>query len=176
MKNKQGSTRRLTLAAVVSALGVVTLTLGAFVQVLDISMAVIASLFVVFGVIELRGPYPYLIYAVTALLSILLLPNKTPALIYLLFAGYYPILKAVFEGKCKKIVAWVLKFAVFNVVLWGVVALALAMFMSEIPAEWLQYWWALFLLEPVFLLYDIALTRLISVYILHWRPRLRFLN
>lgn len=166
----------MTLAAIVSALGVVALTLGAFVQVLDISMAVIASVFVIFAVIELRGPYPYLVYAVTSVLSILLLPNKSPALIYLLFAGYYPILKAIFEGKLRPVFAWILKFVVFNIALGAAVGLALWLFASEISPQLMQYWWLIFLLEPIFLVYDIALTRLISIYMLRLRSRLRFLE
>lgn len=164
------------MAAVVSALSVVTLLIGSLVQVLDISMAVIASLFVVFGVIELRGPYPYLIWGVTSLLSLLLLPVKSAALIYFLFAGYYPIVKALLEGHLPRLLAWVLKLVVFNLVLGLVVLLAVKVVFAEIPPEWVKYWWLLFALEPVFVLYDIALTRLITTYILRWRERLRFLK
>ena len=166
----------MAIAAVASALGVVTLMLGSLVQVLDISMAVIASLFVVFGVIELRGHYPYLIYAVTAILALLLLPVKSAALIYLLFAGYYPIVKALLEGHLPPYLAWILKFVVFNAALGLALLASLKLFVAEIPAEWVRYWWLIFLLEPVFLLYDIALTRLITVYVLRWRSRLRFLK
>ena len=43
-------------------------------------MAAIASLLVVFGVIEIGGKYPMLIYTVTSVLAILLLPVKTASL------------------------------------------------------------------------------------------------
>ena len=173
---RRKATRRLTIAAVASALGVIILLLGALVQVLDISMAVIASLLVVFGVIELRGPYPYLIWGVTSLLALLLLPVKSAALIYFLFAGYYPIVKAALEGHLPRVLAWILKLVVFNLVLGLVVLLAVKVVFVEIPPEWVKYWWLLFALEPVFVLYDIALTRLITTYILRWRERLRFLK
>ncbi len=166
----------MVMAAVVSALGVVTLLIGSLVQVLDISMAVIASLFVVFGVIELRGPYPYLIWGVTSLLALLLLPQKSAALLYFLFAGYYPIVKAALEGHLPRVLAWVSKFLVFNLVLGLVLLLAFKVVLVEIPPEWVKYWWLVFALEPVFLLYDIALTRLITAYIVRWRGRLRFLK
>jgi hypothetical protein len=166
----------MVLAAVLSALGVVILLIGSLVQVLDISMAVIASLLVVFAVIELRGPYPYLVYAVTSAVSLLVLPVKSAALIYLLFAGYYPIIKAALEGHLTRTLAWIIKLVVFNLVLGVTVLLAVLLVFSEIPPEWVKYWWLLLALEPVFLLYDVALTRLITVYVLRLRQRLRFLK
>ena len=67
------------------------LYLGSMVEVLDISMAVIASLICVFAVIEYGKGYPWLIFSVTAILSLLLLPNKFPAVVYGCFMGFYPI-------------------------------------------------------------------------------------
>ena len=160
------------MAAVASALGVILLTLGSFVEVLDISMAAIASLLVVFGVIELGGKYPYLIYAVTALLAMLLLPIKTPALIYLLFAGYYPIVKSVLERRLPRPVAWAVKFVTFNIGLFLLLFVAVKVFLGAVPEIWWRYWWLLLLLQPIFLLYDIALTRLITAYLTRWRHRL----
>ena len=96
---KHNSTRKLTTCALLAALGVVLLYLGSLVEVLDVSMAVIVSLFCIFAVIEYGGSAPWLIYAVTGVLSLILLPIKTPALLYLLFFGYYPILKEKLEKR-----------------------------------------------------------------------------
>ena len=74
MERKIKGTRALALSAVFSALGVVLLALGSLLQVLDLTMAVLASFLVILAVIELRGRYPYLIYAVTAVLGLLLCP------------------------------------------------------------------------------------------------------
>ena len=164
------------MAAVASALGVILLSIGALLQVLDLSMAALASLTVVFGVIELRGKYPYLIYAVTAVLSMLLVPVKTAPLVYLLFAGYYPILKALLERYLPRAASLLAKVLIFNLALFLAAFLSVKLFMTELPAEWLARWWLLFLLTPVFLLYDLALTRLITAYLFKWRARLRFLR
>lgn len=170
-REEKKTTRRLTVSALLAALGVVLLLLGSFVQVLDLSMAAIASLLVVFAVIEIGGKYPMLIYAVTSVLSLLLLPVKTAALIYFVFAGYYPILKAVLEGRLTKPLAWLLKV----VILCAAVALGLlgAGKLLLMDLSWIfANWWFLLCLLPVFVLYDIALTRLISAYLGKWRARL----
>lgn len=166
------TTRRLAVSAVLAALGVVLLLLGSLVQVLDLSMAAIASLLVVFAVIEIGGKYPMLIYAVTSVLSLLLLPVKTAALIYFVFAGYYPILKAALEGRLTKPVAWTFKAVIFcAAVAIGLLA-AGKLFLMDL--SWLfANWWFLLCLLPVFVLYDVALTRLISAYLNKWRARLR---
>lgn len=176
MRTQRNSTRRLTAAALLAALGVVLLGVGALIEVLDLSMAALASLLTVFAVIELGGAYPYLVYGVTALLSLLLLPAKTPALIYALFAGYYPILKAVFEKHLPRGVSLLAKVLVFNA------GLALAVFLAFrffAPGADSVFGWKYLLLligTPVFLLYDFALTRLITFYLVRLRDRFRFLH
>ena len=166
----------LTVAATLAALGVIFLTLGAFVEVLDLSMAAIASLTVVFAVIELKGKYPLLVYLVTSVLALLLLPSKTPALFYACFAGYYPILKAMFEGHFSRPVTWLLKLLSFCA------ATALIVFVGVkllFPAGLVWQAWYIALLVPlglVFVLYDVALTRLITFYMVRLRGRFGFLH
>ena len=177
MRDKRKSnTRRLTFAAILSALGVVLLGLGSFVEVLDLSAAVLASVFVAYAMIELRGPYPYLIYGVTALLSLLLWQTRTAALAYLLFAGYYPIIKYHLESRLGKVLSFVLKVVVFLVggtataLLWG------GLLMPGALQQLAAFWWWLLLLPVVFVLYDLALTRLITLYLLRLRRRFPFLR
>lgn len=172
MERRRKTTRRVAVAALLAALGTVLLTVGAFFEVLDLTAAALASLTVVFAVIELRGPYPYLVYGVTALLSLLLLPVKTPALVYALFAGYYPVVKAVFEKHFPRPVAWLFKIVLFNAALALAVFLLVRFFMAPGTVQRWHYW-LLLIGTPVFVLYDVALTRLITTYLFRWRKRFR---
>lgn len=174
MEKKIKGTRALVVAAVLAALGVICLALGSLVQVLDLSMAVIASLFVVFAVIELGDKYAWLVYAVTAILSVLLIPAKTAPLVYLCFAGFYPIIKAKLEGRMARVLSWILKIVLFNAMLALAVFLLLKVFLISVPSP--HYYWFLLLLTPVFLLYDVALTRLVTFYLFKIRDRFRFLH
>ena len=175
MERNLKGTRALTVSAILCALGVILLALGSLVQVLDITMAALASFLVIFAVIEIGGKYPVLIYAVTALLSVLLVPYKTAPLLYLCFAGYYPLLKAVLEGRLPRVWAWVLKVLLFNAALALTLVLAIKLFAEfAVPAVW--YYYLLPLCSVVFVIYDIALTRVITMYLLRWRHRFRFLH
>lgn len=153
-----------------AALGVVLLWLGSIVEVVDISMAVVASLFCVFAVIEYGKSAPWLVFAVTAILSLILLPQKTPAAMYALFFGYYPILKEKLE-RLPRALSWVLKEVVFNVAL--VLMLVLSRFLlfgNEAQTLWFYIAFTV-LAEVAFPIYDIALTRLISLYLYRLRKR-----
>ena len=169
------STKKLTMCAMLGALGVVMLYLGALIEVIDISMAVIASLLCVIAVIEYGGSAPWMIYGVTAILSVLLLPNKTPALFYALFFGFYPILKEKYEKKAR-VIAWILKFITFNISLaiMGVAAVYLVLGTNSALLNPIYIGIVVVLAEVVFVLYDIALTRLISFYIISLRRRFKF--
>ena len=154
-----------------SALGVVFLYLGALIEVLDLSLAAFAPLLVVFVVIELGGYWPWLLYLVTGLLALLLLPQKFGAVVYLLFTGYFPMLKRWAESRFPRVVSCLIKLAVFNLSLlaaWGLTRL----FLIEVSLD-TSLWLAVLFLEVTYLLYDFALTRLISLYVFRLRKKLK---
>ncbi|MBQ7383790.1 MAG: hypothetical protein IJV72_03255 [Clostridia bacterium] len=173
LNERSEKTRKLTICAMMSALGVVTLYLGSLIEVLDISMAVIASLFVIFTVIEYGGAAPWAVYAVTGVLSTVLLPNKFPAAMYLLFFGFYPILKEKIERLSSRVWQWVIKEAVFNLAL--VILMFVARWLLFIEADIITVIWAVFFLlaNGTFVIFDIALTRLISLYVFKLRRKFR---
>ncbi|MBE6596612.1 MAG: hypothetical protein E7641_02980 [Ruminococcaceae bacterium] len=166
-------TRRVAISAMMSALGVLVLYLGSVIEVLDISMAVIASLFVIFTVIEYGGAYPWAVYIVTGILSAVLLPQKLPAAMYILFFGFYPIIKEKLEKLKKRPLCWVLKMIVFNICLF--ILIFLANKLIYIDAEKYLVFEAIFVLLAnfTFVIYDIALTRLISLYIFRLRKKFK---
>ena len=163
-------TRVLSLCSIFSALGVIILYMGALVEVLDLSMAVLASLLVIIAVIEIGGIYPWLVYAVTSVLSLLLLPNKFGAVVYFAFAGFYPILKEKIE-RVKGLVCLISKFAIFNLCLLAMFGAAKAL---SLPLTFeFSIWVMAVSLNILFAFYDFALTRLITAYICVWRKKLK---
>ncbi len=169
---RREQTKRLTTAAMLSALGVVLLLLGSLVEVVDISMAVIASLLCVFAVIEYGNSTPWLVFFVTGVLSLILLPTKTPAVMYCVFFGYYPIVKEKLE-RLPKGVSWLLKEVIFNVALAVLLILSRLLLLASDMNPMLFYVAFVVMAEIAFPLYDVALTRLISLYIYKLRKRFR---
>lgn len=175
-RNTSKNTKRLTVCAMLAALGVVILYLGSLVEVLDLSMAVLASLCCIIAVIEYGKSAPWAVYGVTAILSLILLPAKTPAAFYTVFFGFYPILKEKLE-RLKRPLQWLLKEVIFNVAL---VIMGFAVYFLSTTGDNLLLENPLIIAATVvmaelaFVLYDIALTRLISFYIIKLRSRLKF--
>lgn len=155
-----------------SALGVILLYVGSVIQVADLSMAVLASLLCVFAVIEYGKTAPWLVFGVTSVLSLVLLPQKTPAVVYTLFFGFYPILKERFE-KFDRIRCIVFKELVFNAALIVILLAMKLLFLEFTDIPFMLYLIAIVLCEAVFLVYDFALTRLISLYVYKLRKRFR---
>ena len=174
MSERRLKTKYITVSAMLCALGVILLGLGSVIEVLDLSTAVLASLLGVYAVIEMGKGYPWMIWLVTSILAILLLPLKTPALFYALFAGYYPILKEKLE-KLPRVLSIVLKLAVFHLSL-GLIYLLLKLFLPTMLETYGLQWlpWILYgMLLVCFVLYDIALTRLITFYLLRLRKHFK---
>jgi predicted membrane protein len=170
-ENARIRTRKLAVAAMLCALGVVLLYVGSVIEVLDLTMVGISSVLVFFAVLEMGNPFPFLIYFVTAILSMLLLPSKFAAVFYLLFGGIYPILKAKLE-RLPMLLSWVLKFVYFNAVMTLVIAASLYLFGVDDPDVGFNLFFY-GLGNVTFFLYDVATTKLITLYLYRLRKRLR---
>ena len=169
---KKNNTKRLTVCAMMAAVGVVILYLGSVVEVLDISVAVAASLIATVIVIEYGAPSAFSVFGVTAILSLLLIPQKFPAVMYAFFFGYYPIIKQKIERMQNRIFQWVLKLIVFAAATAVMVAFV-ALFTPDAPVGIMTVLFAALAFVTLFV-YDIALTKVISFYV--WRLRNRVKN
>lgn len=162
--------KKLAAAAILSALGVVILLLGSIITVLDLTMVAVASFLIILAVIEIGGAFPYLIWLVTGVLSLLLLPDKFGALIYLFFGGVYPIFKAKIE-RLHIALAWVVKLGFFNLLL--TLMIVFANYIFYIPDTGMAFNITLFAVcNLAFICYDIASTQIITLYLYKLRKRL----
>ncbi|MGM9626335.1 MAG: hypothetical protein ACI3XM_11590 [Eubacteriales bacterium] len=166
--------KKIALCAILSAFSVLALFAGAVIDVLSMTMTAIASLFVVIVMIEVGNPYPYLVWGVTSALSMILLPNKLPAILYLLFGGIYPILKAQFE-RLHPVISWILKLSVINTALLLIVtATKYIFYLNDSSIDFTVPF--LVLGNAALVLYDIALTKIILLYIVKIRHHMGLKN
>lgn len=181
----------LTASALLSALGVALLFLGSIIQTLDLSMAAMASFFCLFAVLEFRGVYPWLVFAVTGILAVVLMPYSMGGWFYLLFFGFYPIFKNFVE-RFKKPISWTLKLLLFNVALFLGTAVAFYLLVGDTTDKNLidafSFIFGVEELGPIvtagvyllanvtFVVYDIALSKLIILYYFKIRKKFKFLK
>ncbi len=169
-------TKLLSILALSASLGVVCLYLGALMDVLDMSAAILASVLVLFCTLEFGFRSGGAVYLVISVLALLVLPNKSPALLFIGLFGYIPITKFFFERKLGKL-AWIPKILVFDL-LFGLIVIfgaELMGFTTEnafgIPA--FAIYIAYFVLANViYVLCDILFARLSRVYFYRFREKI----
>lgn len=136
----------------------------------------VSGLFIMIAVIEINRKWALLSYFASAL-PVLLLAEPESKLIYLCFFGYYPILKALLDGIGKPVLEWLLKIAVFNTAVIAVYACFAGAFgVSADDFGTLGKYGIPILLafgNIVFVLYDIAVSRAASAYMIMLHPKLK---
>ena len=174
MKKKQSKRSRalrcLTLSAMLTALSVVVLYLGALLDVLSLSATALSSLFILFAVRELPLPYRLAVYFGTSLLALILLPTPESAVLYASLGGLYPLLKHPLE-RMRRPLPLILKLLYCNLLIAG--SEIFCIFLLGMPPSSWYILLPLFLIgNPAFLLYDRMLDRLSVYYEARLRPRL----
>ena len=150
-------TKSLTVSALCAALDFVFLALSLVLPAQRLALLCLSSVGVVASLCSCGSRWALGCYGVTALLSVLLLPDKSMSLAYALFCGYYPVLKLNIEGIVSAVVRVALKLFYFNLALWGFYYLA------NIPMA-LPLWIPFLAANAAFWLYDFALGKLILLY------------
>lgn len=171
-RRKTSFDKKIVVAGVLAALSVIILYLGCAIEVLDLTMSAIVSLLVVVIVIEMGYKYAWLTYIATSILSIILLPQKSPAIFYACFMGFYPIIKSYLERINSALARWIIKLVVGNAAL-ALMFILMSLFLpDEFEGGWLML--VTYLLGIIaFLMYDVALSKLITLYFVRIRDRIK---
>ncbi len=175
-------TSKTAIGAMVTALSVVILiptALEAFVYALP----AFAGMLTMLCVVELGKNWACAVYASTALVSLIIVPNKEACILYVAFFGYYPVVKSILESKLPKFLEYICKFAIFNtssVLAYLVLVNVMGLPFNEMMGIEQDVWWSkyaigdfLFLGNLVFLVFDICLTRIVSVYLVVWQKKFK---
>ena len=160
---------KIALGGLLTALGVVLMFLTGLIPIGTYALPAIAGVLLIVAVIEIGAKWAWMIYAAVAVLSLLFAADKEAALLFVLFFGYYPVLKSFLERISNKVLSWISKFAVFNVAV--VACFFLAVNFLQLPEDSFTVfgiylpWVFLILGNAVFLIYDIALSVFVATYV-----------
>ena len=161
---------KVSLGGVIGALSLCLMLLTSVIPFTTYAFPAFAGMLLVCVVIELGYSWAFLVYAVVSALSILMLTDKEAALYYVVFLGFYPVIKAVIERFKSRLLQFILKYAVFNVCM--IIAFYLSVFVFMIPKESFNLfgvylpWVFLIIGNFAFIVYDICITRVVTVYLL----------
>lgn len=171
---------KIALCGVIAALSAVIMFLTGVIPIATVALPALAGLLLVPVVAELGLSWGFGVFAVCAVISFLIAPDREAALIYTLFFGYYPVLFGAL-GKIKsRAVRVAIKLLLFNAA--AVAEAALTVYVLGIPWEnvgILGDFTAVVLLalaNVVFVLYERALRGVIALYFAKYHARVRRLT
>ena len=163
MKN----TKKITFCAIMSALAAVVMLVSYF-PYFTYAVPAVAGLCIMVVVIEIGCKWAFLSYFSSAFLAFLFAETESK-LIYIALFGFYPILKCLIEKIGKPFAEWIIKFLLFNtcVVTMYFVFSELLMLSFEDMGSLAEYGAIILLIlgNIVFVIYDIAVSKLACVYL-----------
>lgn len=170
--------RKVALGGMFAALATVLMLLGGILPFATFAAPALAGILIVPAAIELGMRMGWLLYAAIGLLSFFAVPDKEMGLVFIFFLGFYPLVKASIERIRRKVLQWVLKLLLFNVCITGMYSLILFVFpigavVAEFENAGVAFSALLLLLGNVtFVIYDMAIAKIIGLYCAKYRKKL----
>jgi len=167
----------VAFCSLMAALGVVLMMAGGLIPVLTYCSPLLAGVLLIPVMRECGVKWAWMVWAVTAALSMILSADKEAAFFYL-FLGYYPILKRGFDRIRPKPLALLFKLLYFALALALMYGLIWYVFRLDIGLEELEELGKIaglaffLLLVTAMLIYDAAIGNLAVLYEYRLRPRL----
>lgn len=165
MRKPDSLAGNVALAALLTAVSLIVLYGACLAPSGKLGVTAAAGLLPTAGVISGGLKVGLLCYGGTAVLALLLLPDKGIALLFGLFFGLYPLLKAVIERLRRLAVELILKLAVFNVAFALFWMAFRSVFFSVLALPEVSLWLICLAGNIVFLAYDFGMSKLIAFYI-----------
>ena len=167
-------TKKLTLSAMMVALGTAFMVVGAMIETLDLTVCALASMLVVFIYLELGSYYPWLVWICTSIATALFFPGSIIWAEYLLVFGIYPLVKSYIERLPRW--SWIIvKLVYINLVIGAIfciceLLLGIPFFGEEGTVMKVVVY---VLMNVAFIAYDLFITVVVRFYFDKLRPRFK---
>ena len=157
--------RRFTISSLYLAIIVILIVAAAVVPGFDLTCLAVASAAGAFTIIEGGSRYAAIQYAAASILGFLLVPDKSAAILYVIFFGIYPLIKHFAEKIKRSWIRWVIKcgFCLCMVILSLAVFSEVVLGDLQLP-QWFPFWGLVPAALVMFLIFDYALTIAIKLY------------
>ncbi|MBQ3416655.1 MAG: hypothetical protein IJH32_02350 [Ruminococcus sp.] len=168
---------KISIGGIIAALSIVLMFLTSIVPFGTYAFPMISGILLCVIVIEINYPWAFATWFAVSVLSLLILTDKEAALYYAAFFGFYPIIKSFIERLRFKALQYLIKYVIFNVCM--IAAFFIGIFLLSVPKESFYLfgfylpWVFLIAGNLFFILYDICVTRLVTIYLIKWHKKIR---
>ncbi|HEX3038526.1 MAG TPA: hypothetical protein VHO94_05995 [Oscillospiraceae bacterium] len=104
---------RVAFCGIITALGTILMFATGLISIGTYALPALAGVLSILIVVEMGAKWAWPVYVATSVLSLLLAADKEAAILYAVFFGFYPILKAYIERLHKKALVYLIKSAAF---------------------------------------------------------------
>ncbi len=153
MMNK---TSNITKTALVSAITCSLLALSSLIPSASLSLSALAGFIPAILVLTCGYTSAFAAYFIAGFLSIIFLPDKNCAALFVLLFGYYSIVKQWIEQKIPLFAAYVCKLVFANIVFFLLFFFLTHVFLAIVPRVLTVFWVTWLVYQIAFLIYDRA--------------------
>ena len=163
MQKRSSESRKIALSGVFGSLAAVLMLMGGILPLATYVAPALAGILIVPVAIEFGIKTGYVLYAAIGLLSLFVVPDKEMSLIFVFFLGFYPLLKASIERMRSRA-------AMYGIILF---LFPIGAVVEEFESMGIPFTGLLLLMGNVtFVIYDVAVARIIGLYCARFRARL----
>ena len=177
MNKRKQISFKVALGGVTAALSVLLMVIAGMTSTLVYAIPMFTGALLMVLVIELGKGFATAVYVAVSIISLLILGNKEAAVMYIAFFGYYPIIKSLLEKYFRTALCWIIKYIIFNVAMVVSYFAVTKIFMISFEDVEAFGKWGLGLLllagNVVFAMYDVLLTRLVTIYFYKWQKYIK---
>lgn len=172
------SSRKMALCGVLAALSSAVMFACGLIPLATFATPALAGLFLLPLVIEFGPGSALMAYAAVGILSLMVVPDKEVSFTFIFLLGWYPAIKPSLDKLRPAIIQWLVKAFLFNLCVFAMYGLLLFVFplgsvVEEFADATVFFTVGLMALANVaFIVYDLALARMRTVYIYRLRPKL----
>lgn len=119
---------KVSLGGVISALCLMLMFTTALSPVFYLVMPIFSGMLILSVKFEAGNKWAMLAYGTVSILSMLITFNKESVMMFIMFFGYYPVIKEYIERIKMKLIRWLIKFGLYNIATISEMLMALYIF------------------------------------------------
>ena len=176
MRNKLAL--RISLGGITTAICLALMFCTGMFPMLDYTIPAFAGFLMVIMIVEAGAKWAFVTYASTSALCLIITPNYEASMMFIMFMGYYPILKFYLDRIKHRALSWVIKYLVFNAAIILFYYVSMYLITSEELMEDMNMFgrYTIYILwaaaNVCFLVYDYLLGQLIELYVNWFRKKI----
>lgn len=169
---------KVSLGGIISALSLSLMFLTGFMPLLVYVIPAVTGAMLIIVYVEINAKWAFITYVSVALLCLFITPDKEAGLLYIMFLGHYPLLKMLIEKSVSTIFKWIIKLIVYNIMIIFyyqiIIRIVTSSDLAEEVSEWGKYGAFIFLglTNIIFIVYDVAVSRLKDLYVKWFRKKI----